>query len=74
VSGNLHTHSYWSDEDDFPEMIMDWYKTRGYDFTLFFLIIPDISKAPKPPLGRGRSGGLQKSCYLMKILLFMKYL
>ncbi len=30
--GNTHTHSYWSDGDDFPEMIMDWYKTNGYDF------------------------------------------
>lgn len=30
--GNLHTHSYWSDGDDFPEMIVDWYKTNGYDF------------------------------------------
>ena len=30
--GNLHTHSYWSDGDEFPEMIMDWYKDRGYDF------------------------------------------
>ena len=30
--GNLHTHSYWSDGDEFPEMIMDWYKTHEYDF------------------------------------------
>ena len=30
--GNLHTHSYWSDGDEFPEMIMDWYKTHGYSF------------------------------------------
>ncbi|AKQ46178.1 histidinol phosphatase [Rufibacter radiotolerans] len=30
--GNLHTHSLWSDGDDFPEMIMDWYKSHGYDF------------------------------------------
>ena len=30
--GNTHTHSYWSDGDDFPEMIMDWYKTHGYHF------------------------------------------
>src|SRR5690606_20792011 len=30
--GNTHTHSYWSDGDDFPEMIMDWYKSRGYNF------------------------------------------
>jgi len=31
--GNLHTHSLWSDGDDYPEMIMDWYKTQGYHFT-----------------------------------------
>jgi hypothetical protein len=30
--GNLHTHSLWSDGDDFPEMIIDWYKQHGYDF------------------------------------------
>lgn len=30
--GNLHTHSYWSDGDDYPEMIMKWYKDSGYDF------------------------------------------
>ena len=30
--GNLHTHSLWSDGDDFPEMIVDWYKRRGYHF------------------------------------------
>ena len=30
--GNLHTHSYWSDGDDFPEMIADWYKRHAYDF------------------------------------------
>ncbi len=30
--GNLHTHSYWSDGDEFPEMIMEWYKNKGYDF------------------------------------------
>lgn len=30
--GNLHTHSYWSDGDEFPEMIMDWYKQHRYDF------------------------------------------
>ncbi|MDB5311826.1 MAG: hypothetical protein JWO38_6028 [Gemmataceae bacterium] len=30
--GNLHTHSLWSDGDDFPEMIADWYKQHGYHF------------------------------------------
>ena len=30
--GNLHTHSLWSDGDDYPEMIADWYKKNGYHF------------------------------------------
>lgn len=30
--GNTHTHSLWSDGNDFPEMITDWYKRHGYDF------------------------------------------
>jgi len=30
--GNLHTHTYWSDGDEFPEMVLDWYKSNDYDF------------------------------------------
>ncbi|WP_373497654.1 histidinol-phosphatase [Aquiflexum sp.] len=30
--GNLHTHSLWSDGDEFPEVIMNWYKSKGYNF------------------------------------------
>lgn len=30
--GNLHTHTYWSDGDEFPEMVLDWYKSKGYHF------------------------------------------
>lgn len=30
--GNLHTHTLWSDGDDYPEMVADWYKSRGYNF------------------------------------------
>ncbi|MCH7714498.1 MAG: histidinol-phosphatase [Gemmatimonadetes bacterium] len=30
--GNLHTHSLWSDGDDYPEAIVGWYKDQGYDF------------------------------------------
>jgi len=30
--GNLHTHSLWSDGDQFPEMIADWYREHGYHF------------------------------------------
>ena len=33
--GNLHTHSIWSDGDDFPDMIADWYKSNGYNFLSF---------------------------------------
>ena len=30
--GNIHTHSLWSDGDDFPEMIAEWYRTHDYHF------------------------------------------
>src|SRR5947208_15910466 len=30
--GNLHTHSFWSDGNDYPEMIADWYRRHGYHF------------------------------------------
>lgn len=30
--GNLHTHTFWSDGHDFPEMVAMWYKEKGYHF------------------------------------------
>ena len=33
--GNLHTHSLWSDGDDYPEMIARWYRDNGYQFLTF---------------------------------------
>ena len=30
--GSTHAHSFWSDGDAFPEMVVDWYKSRGYHF------------------------------------------
>jgi hypothetical protein len=30
--GNIHTHSLWSDGNDFPEMIADWYRQQEYHF------------------------------------------
>jgi hypothetical protein len=30
--GNLHTHTFWSDGDDFPETVVQWYQTHGYHF------------------------------------------
>lgn len=33
--GNIHTHTLWSDGDDYPEMVALWYKEHGYDFLVF---------------------------------------
>jgi len=33
--GNLHTHSHWSDGDDYLEMIALWYRDHDYDFLCF---------------------------------------
>ena len=32
--GNIHTHTLWSDGDDFPEMIAEWYRTHDYNFLM----------------------------------------
>lgn len=33
--GNMHTHSHWSDGDDYLEMIASWYRDHGYQFLVF---------------------------------------
>ncbi len=33
--GNMHTHSHWSDGDDYLEMIALWYEQHGYQFLVF---------------------------------------
>lgn len=35
LKGNMHTHSYWSDGDNYPELIARWYKEHGYQFLVF---------------------------------------
>lgn len=30
--GNTHTHTLWSDGNDFPESVIDWYRKHGYHF------------------------------------------
>ena len=30
--GNMHTHSYWSDGDTYPEEVAWWFKNNGYQF------------------------------------------
>ena len=51
--GNLHTHSLWSDGDDYPEMITDRYKRAGYHFLAMseHNIMPEGQRwfALKPP-------------------------
>jgi len=32
LKGNIHTHSFWSDGNQFPEMIAQWYVDRDYQF------------------------------------------
>lgn len=62
--GNLHTHSLWSDGNDYPEMIADWYKNQGYHFLALsdHNILSrgekwmDVAAANK----RGDIGGLQR--------------
>ena len=31
-NGNTHTHTFWSDGQDYPEMVAEWYKKNGYNF------------------------------------------
>lgn len=33
--GNMHTHSLWSDGDDYLESIASWYREHNYDFLVF---------------------------------------
>lgn len=33
--GNMHTHSYWSDGDNYLENIALWYRDHDYDFLVF---------------------------------------
>ncbi|QDT53634.1 hypothetical protein Pan44_16570 [Caulifigura coniformis] len=33
--GNVHTHSHWSDGNDYLETIALWYRDRGYNFLTF---------------------------------------
>jgi hypothetical protein len=64
--GNLHTHTYWSDGDDFPEMVADWYKSRGYDFLALsdHNIIADHDKWLK--VNKSKTGAVALDKYLKR--------
>lgn len=63
--GNLHTHTLWSDGDDYPEQVALWYKERGYDFLAFtdhntllgreYWIDVEKNKAGRPALDKLRA-------------------
>ena len=44
--GNIHTHSLWSDGDDYPEMIGLWYRDHGYDFLCYtdHNVLPQVER------------------------------
>lgn len=64
--GNLHTHSLWSDGDDYPEMIAAWYKDQGYHF----LAISDHNLMQLGEkwfsITKARGGGVALEKYLAK--------
>jgi hypothetical protein len=64
--GNRHTHTYWSDGDDFPEMVADWYKSRGYDFLALsdHNIIADHEKWLK--VNKSKTGAVALDKYLKR--------
>lgn len=60
--GNMHTHSHWSDGDDYLEMIALWYKEHGYDFLVFtdHNVLPDTERWIDVDKSRGRRTAYDK--------------
>ena len=54
--GNLHTHTFWSDGDDFPEMVCEWYREHGYQF----LALPITMSSPRACAGSPRRKSRRK--------------
>ena len=55
--GNTHTHTLWSDGDDFPEMVADWYRRNGYQFVALTdhnTVATEEKWWPVPASGLGR--------------------
>lgn len=67
----MHTHSLWSDGDDFPEVVTQWYKENGYDFLVWSdhnALQDDTSRwiAPAHNHHAQRSGGLEVYEYYLE--------
>ena len=60
--GNTHTHSHWSDGDDYPEAVAAWYKEHGYNFLALtdHNILADPIKWIDPAKTRGGMAAYEK--------------
>lgn len=60
--GNLHTHSLWSDGDEFPELAIDWYKSNGYHFVVMtdHNVLPDEIRWIDAQWVEGRGASLER--------------
>jgi hypothetical protein len=59
-NSHTHTHTLWSDGDDFPEMVADWYRQRGCHFlTLSDHSILSVSQKWMPLSEVEKRGGNQ---------------
>lgn len=60
--GNMHTHSHWSDGDDYLEMIALWYKDHGYDFLVFtdHNVLPDTERWVEVDNTKGKRAAYDK--------------
>lgn len=54
--GNMHTHSLWSDGNNYPEVVADYYKSKGYNFLVVteHNIMQDIEKWTAISVGPSR--------------------
>ena len=54
--GNMHTHSLWSDGNNYPEVVADYYKAKGYHFLVVteHNILQDIEKWTAVSVGPSR--------------------
>lgn len=60
--GNLHTHTHWSDGDEYLENVALWYKERGYDFLSVtdHNTIDEIERWVEPEKARGKLTAFEK--------------
>ncbi len=60
--GNMHTHTLWSDGDDYPEMVARWYRERGYHFLVLsdHNVLQNVDRWTNPATNRGGIRALKR--------------